>query len=218
MVSGQLSKKIKMNITLSEKDILKDKTEYTGVHPQKFMLWVAMAAMSMFFAALTSALLVKKGDYRVWENFRLPTVFLFSTMTIITLSVCIHASLLSYRKAKFSRFRWLMFTSFLLGCLFLGLQLTGWHVLQQGGMTLTENLSGSFIYLITSAHGVHIIAGLAVMLVFLISAVRARNDEIYELRNIINPKRQLNLELLVSYWHYVDAVWVYLYVFFYLNY
>ena len=52
-----------MNLTLSEKEILKEKTEYTGVHPQKFALWIAMASMSMFFAALTSALLVKKGDY-----------------------------------------------------------------------------------------------------------------------------------------------------------
>ncbi len=207
-----------MNITLSNKDIQREKTEYTGVHPQKLGLWIAMASMSMFFAALTSALIVKKGDYQVWENFRLPNVFLFSTATVILLSGFIHSALLYYRKAQFSTFRWFMFASFLLGCLFLALQLTGWNVLQKGGMTLTENVSGSFIYVITGAHGAHIIAGLIVMLVFLINAVRSRNDEIYELRNIINPKRQLNLELLVSYWHYVDAVWVYLYVFFYINY
>lgn len=207
-----------MNVTLSEQDILKEKTEYTGIHPQKFALWIAMASMSMFFAALTSALLVKKGDYRSWENFRLPGVFLFSTLSVIGVSICIHAALISYRKAKFAQFRWLMFFSFVLGCLFLALQLAGWNVLKHGGMTLTENLSGSFIYVITGAHGAHIVLGLLVMLAFIIHAFRKRNDPIYELRNIINPKRQLHLELLVSYWHYVDAVWVYLYVFFYLNY
>ncbi len=207
-----------MNVTLSEQDVLREKTEYTGVHPQKFAMWIAMASMSMFFAALTSALLVKKGDYRSWEGFRLPMVFLFSTVAVVSVSVCIHAALISYRKAKFVQFRWLMFFSFLLGCLFLALQLQGWSVMKQGGMTITENLSGSFIYVITAAHGVHIIAGLVVMLVFIVHAFRNRKDPIYELRDIINPKRQLNLELLVSYWHYVDAVWVYLYVFFYLNY
>ena len=207
-----------MNVTLTEKEILKEKTEYTGVHPQKFALWVAMGSMSMFFAGLSSALLVKKGDYSYWENFRLPTVFLFSTLAIISLSICIHAALISYRKAKFVQFRWLMFFSFLLGCAFLTLQLAGWNVMIEGGMTLTENLSGSFIYVITAAHGVHIIVGLLVMLVFIIHAFRNRKDPIYELRDIINPRRQLNLELLVSYWHYVDAVWVYLYVFFFLNY
>lgn len=207
-----------MNITLTESKIVEQKTEYTGVHPQKFALWIAMASMSMFFAALTSALLVKKGDFRSWENFRLPSVFLFSTISVIAVSICIHGSLICYRKAKFAQFRWLMFASFALGCLFLALQLTGWNVMINGGMTLRENLSGSFIYLITGAHGLHIIAGLVLMLVFLFQALKNRKDPIYELRDIINPKRQLHLELLVSYWHYVDAVWVYLYVFFYLNY
>jgi cytochrome c oxidase subunit 3 len=207
-----------MSVALSKQDISRDQKEYSGVHPQKFALWIGMASMSMFFAALTSALLVKKGDYRSWEGFRLPIVFLFSTMSVIGVSICIHSALISYRKARFATFRWLMFASFLLGCLFLALQLTGWSVLKHGGMTLTENLSGSFIYVITAAHGVHIIVGLVVMLVFLLNALKNRKDPIYELRDIINPKRQLNLELLVSYWHYVDAVWVYLYVFFYLNY
>lgn len=203
---------------MSEQDVIKEKTEYNGVHPQKLALWIAMASMSMFFAALTSALLVKKGDYRVWENFKLPTIFMFSTVSVIAVSVCIHAALISYRKAKFVQFRWLMFFSFILGCLFLVLQLGGWNVMINGGMTLTENLSGAFIYVITASHGVHIIVGLLVMMVFIIDAFRNRMDPIYELRSIINPKRQLHLELLVSYWHYVDAVWVYLYVFFYLNY
>lgn len=207
-----------MNITLTEQKIVDQKTEYTGVHPQKFALWIAMASMSMFFAALTSALLVKKGDFRSWENFRLPDVFLFSTVTVILVSVCIHAALISYKKAKFALFRWLMLASFALGCLFLGLQLTGWNVMINGGMTLRENLSGSFIYLITGAHGLHIIAGLVLMFLFLFQALKNRKDPIYELRDIINPKRQLHLELLVSYWHYVDALWVYLFVFFYLNY
>lgn len=85
-------------------------------------------------------------------------------------------------------------------------------------MTLTGTLSASFIYLITAMHGLHIALGLLVTLVFLIFAIRSRKDPIFELRDIINPKRQLNLELLVSYWHYVDAVWVYLYIFFLLNY
>ena len=203
---------------MTEKEILKQKTEYTGVHPQKFAMWIAMGSMSMFFAALTSALIVKKGDYRSWEGFTLPGVFTFSTIVVISLSACIHAALISYRKAKFELFRWLMFFSLLLGLVFLGLQLVGWKTLTDGGMTLTENLSGSFIYIITASHGAHIVVGLIVLLVFLVNAIRSRKDPIYELRDSINPKRLLNLELLVSYWHYVDAVWVYLYVFFLLNY
>jgi len=207
-----------MELTLSEKEILKEKTEYTGVHPQKFGLWIGMASITMFFAALTSAMLIKKGDFRVWENFRLPVIFLYSTFTIIAVSIAMQGSLICYRKAKFVLFRVLLFVSFLLACLFLLMQLKGWQILKQMGLPLAGNLSGSFIYLITSMHGLHIVGGLVITLVFLIYAIRTRHDPIYELRNIINPKRQLNLEMLVSYWHFIDAVWVYLYIFFYLNY
>lgn len=207
-----------MQVALNDKNMLNEKTEYTGIHPQKFALWIAMASMSMFFAALTSALLVKKGDYQVWENFRLPVVFLYSTIVIIATSVTMQLSLRAYRKAEFTTFRWLLIASFVLGCLFLGLQLEGWKVLKAMGFTLQGNLSGSFLYVIPGAHGAHIIIGLLVTLVFIVSAIRSRKDPIYELRNIINPRRQLHLELLVSFWHYIDAVWIYLYIFFYINY
>lgn len=207
-----------MSVVLSEKEIMKEKMEYTGVHPQKFALWLGMASMTMFFAALTSALLVKKGDYQVWENFDLPSVFVASTIAVVVTSVLIHGSLICYRKAKFAAFRSLLLLSFITGSLFLGLQYIGWKQMTAAGMTLTGNISASFIYLITAAHGAHIIAGLVVTLLFLVFAWRSRKDPLYELRDIINPKRQLNLEMLVSYWHFVDIVWVYLYIFFLMNY
>jgi cytochrome c oxidase subunit 3 len=195
-----------------------DEKEQTGVHPQKFMLWVAMGAMSMFFAALTSTLVVKKGDFGSWENFKLPHVFFFSTLAVIAVSVCLHFSLAYYRKSNFNLFRWLLAGGMLCALAFLGFQAMGWHTLKAMGFPITGNLSGSFIYLITYMHAAHIVLGWLVLFVFFIVAVRERKDEIVELRNIINPKRQLQLELLVMFWHYIDAVWLYLYVFFLLNY
>ena len=108
--------------------------------------------------------------------------------------------------------------SFVLSLLFLGLQLEGLHKLNEMGLPLAGNLSGSFVYLLAYTHAAHIIGGLVVTLFFLVFAIRSRKDPIYELRDIINPKRQLNLELLVSYWHFVDIIWVYLYFFLILNY
>jgi cytochrome c oxidase subunit 3 len=204
--------------TWNDKEYLKERMEYTGIHPQKFALWLGMASMTMFFAALTSALIVKKADFQTWENFKLPVVFLYSTICIISVSVVLHLSLVNYRKANFTAFRFLLFAGLVLGVAFLGLQLMGWNELKALGMPLAGNLSGAFIYLITSAHGFHIAIGLLFLLIFLLFAIRSRKDPIYELKNIANPKRQFNLELLVSFWHYIDIVWIYLYVFFYLNY
>ena len=197
---------------------LKQNTEYTGVHPQKFGLWLAMASMTMFFAALTSALILKKGDFKSWENFKLPNIFLLSTVVIISLSVAMHGALICYRRARFTAFRWLFFLGFLLGIVFLLAQWMGFRALAAIGFPLTGNIAGQFIYLVASLHGLHIVIALMITLIVLILAVRARKDQLFELRNIINPKRKLQMELLVTFWHYIDIVWIYLYVFLYLNY
>ena len=197
---------------------LKEKTEYTGVHPQKFGLWLAMASMTMFFAALTSALILKKGDFRSWENFKLPNVFLLSTVVIVSLSVSMHSALICYRKAKFTAFRWLFFLGFILGIVFLLSQWMGFRALAAMGFPLTGNIAGQFVYLLAAMHGLHIVIALLVTGLVLIFAVRARKDPLFELRNIINPKRKLHMELLVTFWHYIDIVWIYLFVFLYLNY
>src|SRR5579871_2844490 len=120
-----------MEITLNEKEYLKKTTEYTGVNPLKFGLWIGMASMTMFFAALTSALLIKKGDFRVWESFKMPNIFMYSTAAVVSVSVIMQFALVSYKNAKFAIFRALLFTGFLGGCLFLVLQLAGWHALKE---------------------------------------------------------------------------------------
>ena len=197
---------------------LKKNTEYTGIHPQMFGLWLAMASMTMFFAALTSALILKKGDFRTWENFKLPDVFMVSTVVIVMVSVLMHSALISYRRAQFTAFRWLFFGGFVLGLVFLFTQWRGFVALKDIGFPLTGNISGQFVYLLAIAHGFHIVIALLVTLIALIKAVRARKDPLFELRNIINPKRKLQMQLLVTFWHYIDIVWIYLYVFFYFNY
>ena len=86
------------------------------------------------------------------------------------------------------------------------------------GFPLTGNIAGQFVYMLAIAHGAHIAIALLVTGIALIKAVRARKDPLFELRNIINPKRKLQMQLLVTFWHYIDIVWIYLYVFFYFNY
>ena len=197
---------------------LKKNTEYTGIHPQLFGLWLAMASMTMLFAALTSAMILKKGDFRTWENFKLPDVFMLSTLLIVMLSVVMHTALINYKKANFAAFRWLIFGGFVLGLSFLFTQWRGFVAMKTLGFPLTGNISGQFIYMLAVVHGFHIAIALLVTLVVLIKAVRSRKDPLFELRNIINPKRKLQMQLLVTFWHYIDIVWIYLYLFFYFNY
>ena len=189
-----------------------------GIHPLKLMMYISFASIFMFFAVTTSALLVKKGDVVNWVDFKLPNVFLVSTIVAISCSLLVHYSLKLYKEAKFEQFRKTLLLSMLAGFAFLGCQILGFNALTQIGMPLDGNASGSFIWFIAIAHGLHVIGGIVFSLVTYIKARINRNDPIYELRDLINPKRVLSLELLSTYWHFIDLLWVYLYLFFYFNY
>jgi cytochrome c oxidase subunit 3 len=189
-----------------------------GIHPLKMMLYISFASIFMFFAVTTSALLVKKGDAVNWVDFKLPSIFLVSTVIAICCSVLVHYSLKLYKQAKFESFRKVLALSMLSGIVFLVFQILGFNALTKIGMPLDGNSSGSFIWFLAIAHGLHVVGGIVFSFITYVKARINRNDPIYELRDIINPRRVLSLELLSTYWHFIDLLWVYLYLFFYFNY
>ena len=197
---------------------LKDTTEYTGVNPKKFVMWIGMASMTMFFMALVSALIIKRGDYQVWENFKLPINFVFSSLIAIVASVLIHFSMKAYQNANFKQFRLLLVLAFVSGILFLVQQYFSLQYLASIGKSLSDNISGSFIHMIAIIHGGHIVVLLFVTLIFVLFAFRARKKDKSELVGVVNKDRQLHIEMLASMWHYLGAMWLFLHLFFYFNY
>jgi len=189
-----------------------------GLHPLKLMLYISFASIFMFFAVTTSALLLKKGDTLNWVQFKLPSIFFISTFVAVSCSVLLHFSMKLYKQSKFDAFRKLLLLSIFTGLIFLVFQILGFNELSKLGMPLNGNASGSFIWFLALAHGLHVVGGLVFSFVTYVKAYRSRKDPIYELRDIINPRRVLSLELLSTYWHFIDLLWVYLFIFFYFNY
>lgn len=188
------------------------------IPPQKFALWLGMASMTMYFAAITSAFIVKRADYMAWENFKLPTTFTVSTVVIILCSVLLQLAYANYKKSNYYNYRLFLGLGLFAGVSFIALQLIGWNALQTYGVFVKGNPSGSFLYYITGAHGLHLLGGIVVLAITFVRAIRNRNSEIYVLKQIADPKRVLKLELVVTFWHYIDLVWVYLFIFFKVNY
>lgn len=188
------------------------------IHPYKVILYISMASMLMFFAVTTSALLVKKGDIVSWEAFKLPVVFYLSTAILLGSSALMHFAKNLYEQTKFSSSRIFLVMSLILSLVFVYTQYLGFQSLEAIGKPLSGNASGSFIYVIVMAHALHIIGGIFFSLIILIKAILNRNDKNFELNNIVNPKRLLAMELLTIYWHFIDFIWIYLFIFFYFNY
>jgi cytochrome c oxidase subunit 3 len=173
--------------------------------PASTGIWVVMYAITMTFAALTSALIVRKGSSFDWQSFTLPSILYLNTALLLGSSVTLQAA--RRRVATFmggianpgeSPARWLYIT-LVFGLLFVIGQSVAWVRLSAEGFYLATNPSSSFFYLLTAAHVLHVLGGLTGLL-YVIGKLRK------------SKLRRSTLDAASRYWHFVDLLWVYLLV------
>jgi|SRR5689334_19028669 cytochrome c oxidase subunit 3 len=168
-------------------------------------MWVALASIAMLFTALSSAYVVRAGAGNDWVDIRMPRVLLLSTALILTSSFTLELSRRNLKASSFVGFnRWLLLTM-LLGLAFLGSQLLAWRQLAKQGIYLASNPHSSFFYLLTATHAFHLGGGLF-GLIFLWT--RARFSKALK----VSPRRQAATDAVAIYWHFMDALWIYLFL------
>lgn len=176
------------------------------IHPYKFTLLVAMASILMMFAGFTSAYIVKRADSN-WLEFSLPPVFWYSTIVILLSSLTLYLAGKAYRARSMQQYKVLITITAILGLLFMGLQWSGFIFMQQHGVQIigaNSNPSGSFLGIITGVHMLHVLGGVVVLIILLYKAYN---------RKVIHYDT-VSLEVTSTYWHFVDAIWLYLFIFF----
>jgi len=171
--------------------------------PSSTAIWVVLFAITMMFAAFTSALFVRKGSSLDWKTFTLPSVLYFNTLLLLASSVTLEVS--RRRVAAFmggmksqveDPARWLYITLFL-GLLFVGGQYVAWSQLRAEGLYLATNPSSSFFYLLTVTHALHVLGGLG----GLIYVIRNLNKSVMRRNQLVATAR---------YWHFMGILWLYL--------
>lgn len=172
------------------------------VNKWKFITWLFIISIIMLFASQTSAYLVRRAEGN-WMEFTVPVIFYYSTAVLVLSSVFLHIAYLSAKKDNFSQLRLFISIAFGAGIVFLVMQYYGWQDLQEQGVFLKGNPSGSFFYVLTGLHGFHLITGLFVILFAFVAAFQSK----------INAKELNQLEVCNTYWHFLDLLWVYLFVF-----
>jgi cytochrome c oxidase subunit III len=177
-------------------------------------MWLAIVAMVMMFAAFTSAYVVKKADVSNWLVFELPVMFSYSAVIIVISSICMQLAYITFRRNRIGLHRLFMVATFFLGATFLVLQVLGWQELKAEGILLKGNVAGSFLYVISGAHFLHVAGGVIALLVFVILAFTRYNKPEDTLLENIHPDKQIGVELMATYWHFVDVLWLYLFFFF----
>ncbi|HEY4290797.1 MAG TPA: cytochrome c oxidase subunit 3 [Puia sp.] len=173
------------------------------IHPHKFTLWVALGSIIMMFAGLTSAYVVKR-DQPGWTTFEIPKAFWYSTAVILTSSLTIQMALKAFKDREMQRYRNLLTTTSALGILFVVLQWTGFRQIWNTGITLRGSGGGQFLYVIAGLHAVHVLGGIAALMVMFVKAFASK----------VRSYNSVPVELMSTYWHFVDLLWIYLLVFF----
>ena len=181
-----------MNITLR-----KNKT-------YKQLLWIGIGSIVMFFGGLTSAYIVRKAEGN-WLEFDMPIWFTISTIAVIASSASLWFALQNIKKDKSATN--LLLTTLIIGLIFTFSQMQGWEDLVAKGVYLTgegSNPSGSFIYVLTLAHLMHLLGGLIALS---ITTIKSK-------LNKYSKDNYLGIELISTYWHFIGFLWLYLFLFF----
>lgn len=173
----------------------------------KPLLYIGIVSIVMLFAALTSAYLVR-ADSGNWLVFKLPPITILSTGVIVASSVTLLIAQRAIKKDDYKTTTLGLLLTIVLGIVFLFTQLEAWHQLVAKGIYFAgkySNASGSFLYLIAFMHVLHMAGGFIALSVSLFKTIKKR----------YSSADYLGLELTATYWHFLDLLWVYLFLFLY---
>ena len=186
----------------------------SGSHAEKSEtgVWVAVAAISMFFAAFTSSMIVRQGVTPDWLHFELPRVLYVSTLVLLASSLTLEKAHRQFvglpggvgattaaGKAIVSKGMYWMYVTGALGILFVLGQFLAWRNLRAQGLYIATNPSSSFFYVFTVLHAIHLLGGICGLLYVLARLQKTKG-----------VARKSGFGAFSIYWHFMDILWVYL--------
>ncbi|MBK5212094.1 MAG: heme-copper oxidase subunit III [Flavobacteriaceae bacterium] len=175
---------------------------------KKNILWFGIISLTMSFAGLTSAYVVSKERPDWISTFEMPQAFFISLALIVASSITIFFAVRAIKKQQNPLGMFLLVATFLMGVLFVVFQFVGFSEIVEGGYNFTgptSSITTSFIYLVVLLHVAHVVAGLIALLVVIYNHYKLKYEN----------GKTLGVELAATFWHFVDFVWIYLFLFLY---
>jgi cytochrome c oxidase subunit III len=189
-------------------DLTQGTDRYKESRAKKMMLWFGIISMVMMFAGLTSAYVVSKSRPDWVNNLEMPSAFIWSTLVIVLSSLGMIMAKRAIDKNDRKQASIGLLAALFLGLGFIYLQFQGFSELISSGFYFTgseSNVTTSFIYVVVLSHLAHLAGGIIVLLVLIYNHFKQR----------YYPGQTLGLELGATYWHFVDVLWIYLFLFLY---
>lgn len=173
-----------------------------AMNAKKFGMWLFLASVMMMFMSITSAYIVRQAEGN-WVYFDLPSLFYVTTIIIVVSSVTMQLAYFAVKKDNASAAKTMMLITTIFGVAFVVGQFMGWRQLVSNSVYLVGNPSGSFLYILTGLHGLHVISAVAFLLIMLSAIFNGK----------AHSGNMTKMEMCTTYWHFLGGLWLYLFVF-----
>jgi cytochrome c oxidase subunit 3 len=190
---------------------------YLAFHPKNIILVLLLIGLSTIFIALSLAYVYNRVTQEL-PPLRLPILFLVNTLILLGSSSTMVWAKKSYLDDHTENYQRALWFTLGLSLLFMGAQAIAWYMLFSDGVLMSSDNSAGYLYVISGLHFAHVIAGLPYLCYFIYQARYHMKEPVSVLVYFSDPEKRLNLRLLGIYWHFLDVLWIYLVVFFYVNY
>jgi cytochrome c oxidase subunit 3 len=168
----------------------------------RIAIWIAILSISVLFFALTAVMVARAEESSNWVHTTVPPLLYFNTLLLVASSFTLELSRRALKREAATQFvRWLYVTTGL-GIAFIAGQLFAWRQMAAQGIYVTTNPSSGFLYVLTAAHGLHLLGGILALL-YLVFRTR---------KFIFNPDKRIAVDITATYWHFMDVLWIYLLV------
>ncbi|HUZ45193.1 MAG TPA: cytochrome c oxidase subunit 3 [Terriglobia bacterium] len=166
----------------------------------RIAIWVGIVSISVLFLALTAAMLVRAESSAEWVHAQIPSILYFNTLVLVLSSLTLELSRRALRMEAGKRFIGWLYATTALGITFIACQFFAWRELAAHGIYVTTNPSSSFFYVLTAAHGIHLLGGILALFYLVL---RSR-------KIIANPSKRIAVQITAIYWHFMDVLWIYI--------
>ncbi len=186
-------------------------------HPYNILLMLSIIGLSALFLSMSAAFVYNRVQNDL-PPVKLPNIFILNTLLLLGSSGTMWLAKRYYLADDTRAYQRALLATICLSLAFMAAQYIGWRQLFQQNIFLNSNNSASYLYVISGLHFVHVFAGLPFLCLFLWTAYKRMKEPVSVLVYFSDPEKRLRLRLLTVYWHFLDALWVYLALFFWINY
>lgn len=193
-----------------------DQHDNFAFHPKNIYLTLLLFSLAMLFLALTAAFVYTRIQSDL-PPIKMPILFVANTFILLVSSYTIVQAKKAYQTDNTKQYTNMLWYTLGLSILFLIMQCIAWYQLFDQQIYITSDNSAGYLYVISGLHFAHVIGGIPFLGVFLYKAGKYMKEPVSVLVYFSDPAKRLNLRLLTLYWHFLDGLWIYLVLFFFIN-